>query len=248
MSKYFNDDSHASLPGGLRLSPEKLRELEPELFSDRTFKCGAVCDADHPAKEIRERLAEHLDLACAGPAKVVSVSPLVIAVYTTDLDAAVLLRFPAEFAERYRLAEGTRLLTVCSFEEARAKDGGALLYAADLIPGPARTNWSNFTPLIAEFLSDEKDLIETRKREVPAGEWTSLDEKARLRVERWGLDTARDGRPSRAGLPVLRGGPYWFRSLEELDRPPGLDKKLILKAVLAAVAVLALILVKWLRR
>jgi hypothetical protein len=103
VSKYFDDSTEASLPGGLTLSLPKLEELEPLLFTDRTFKCGPICDVDHPAESIRERLTEHLQLGCCGPALVVSTSPLVIAVYAEDLDASVLLRFPTNFVPAYGL-------------------------------------------------------------------------------------------------------------------------------------------------
>ena len=148
MSKYFNDSTQASHPGGLELSLRKLEELDPALFASLPLKCGPTCEVYHPTESIRERLAEHLQLGCCGAAVVVSTSPPVVAVYGGDLDASVLLRFPSSFVERYGLSVGKRLVAVNSFQDVRTDDG-KVLYAVDLIPGPARTNWSGFHPCIA---------------------------------------------------------------------------------------------------
>ena len=45
------------------------------------------------------------------PAVVVSTNPLLIAAYSDEMDAVVMLRFPNEFAEQYNLSVGTRLTT-----------------------------------------------------------------------------------------------------------------------------------------
>jgi hypothetical protein len=246
MSKYFDDSTQASLPGGLELSLRKLEELDAALFADRPLKCGPTCEVDHPAADIRERLAEHLRLGCCGAALVVSTSPLVVAVYGEDLDASVLLRFPSSFVERYGLSVGKRLVAVNSFLDVRA-DGGEVLYAVDLIPGPGRTNWSSFTPCIAEFLSDETDLIEARRREIPEKEWAAVERTAKLRIERMGLESARDGRPSQAAFPVRRGGARSFQPIADFDRPAPSGTLRVLKIVLIVAAVVAVILLKALR-
>ena len=241
MSKYFDDSTQASLPGGLTLSLPKLEELEPLLFTDRTFKCGPLCDVDHPAESIRERLAEHLQLGCCGAALVVSTSPLAIAVYADDLDASVLLRFPASLVPAYGLAMGKRLVAVNSFEDVRTKSG-EILYAVDLIPGPARSNWSSFTPCIAEFLSDQTDLIEQRRRAIPEREWQAVAQTSKLRIDRMGLQSARDGLPSRAGFPIRIGSSRSFQPIEDfnLQAPPsGMN---LPKTALAVAAVIARIL------
>ena len=247
MSKYFDDSSRASLPGGLQLSLRKLEELDPELFTDRTFKCGPTCDADHSAESIRERLAEHLQHGCCGAALVVSTSPLVVAVYGEDLDASVLLRFPSSFVERFGLTVGKRLVAVNAFQDVRA-DNGAILYAVDLIPGPARTNWSGFHPCIAEFLSDETALIEQRRREIPEKEWAAVERTSQVRIDRMGLESARDGRPSQAGFPVRKGGSPSFQSLEDANRLVSRETLemlgKVLGVVLAVAAMAAWVLVK----
>lgn len=246
MSKYLNDSSEASLPGGLKLSLRKLEELEPELFHDRTFKCGPTCDVDHPAESIRERLAEHLEHGCCNAAVVVSTAPPVVAVYAPDLDASVLLQFPSRCTERYGLTLGKRLVAVNLFQEVRG-DGGELLYAVDLIPGPARTNWSGFAPCIAEFLSEETELIEQRRREIPEEEWEAVERTSKLRIERLGLKSARDGKPSQSGFPNRRGGNRSFQPIGDVDRPASSHALLVVKIVLAVAAIVAVIVLKALK-
>lgn len=212
MSKYHDDSTAASNPGCARLSDAKLREIEPSLFEPRTFKCGPLCEVDHPAAEMRERIAEHLELGDSRAAVVVSTRPLVVAAYSDDLDAAALLWFPPTFVSKYQLAVGSRLLTVNTYGDVRG-DGGVPFYAVDLVPGPQRRAWSNFSPLIADFLSDDLDRIEARKRSIDEAEWQRLRVLADQRVRSMGLDTARPGKPTLAGTPVQVGGDAYFRPM-----------------------------------
>jgi hypothetical protein len=199
MSKFHDDSTRADAPGGLALSERKLRALEPELFSDRTFECSPGCRHTHPASEMRERIAEHLELGDSRAAIVVSISPLIVAAYSDDLDAVALLRFPATFAVEQGLTVGSRLLTVNTYRNDVAH--GVPRYDPDLVPGPARVRWTGFHPLIAEFLSDDTRRIDARKHEIREGEWQTTERLARIRIERFGLETARSGKPTRAGFP-----------------------------------------------
>ena len=214
MGKYLDDRSRASDPGSLTLSLAKLKALEPELLTERRFKCGVTCNVDHPAAEMRERIAAQLQRGDSRAAVVVSLTPLVVAAYADDLDAVVLLRFAGELVAQYRLAVGSRLLAVNTFSEQRGAKTGAMLYAVDLVPGPQRSGWSNFTPFIAEFLSDDIARIEERKRQIGEPEWRTAAERAETRIARWGLGTARSGKPTQAGVPIRRDGAHYFQALQ----------------------------------
>jgi hypothetical protein len=210
MSRFLDDRTWATDPGSVALSHARLAEVQPELLTNRTFRCGPVCAIEHPAAEMRERFAEHLRLGDSRAAVVVSIAPLVVAAYSSDLDACVLATHPSSLVEKHGLEVGSRLLTVNIYARVSPKSGGERLYAADLLPGPARTGWSNFTPLIADFLSDDGPRIEARKRAIAEKEWQRLEECARERIARFGLDTARDGRPTRVATPVrIDGLPYY---------------------------------------
>lgn len=78
MSKYHDDTTHATHPGSVAISMEKLRALEHALFEQRTHKCNPLCDVDHPTHELRERYEEHLQIGASEPAVVVSTDPLVV--------------------------------------------------------------------------------------------------------------------------------------------------------------------------
>jgi hypothetical protein len=216
VSRFIDERTSASDPGAVVLSDARLAEIEPALFTTRTFKCGPTCSIDHPASEIRERLREHLLRGDSRAAVVVSVSPLVVAAFSDDLDAVALLSFPPELAERYGLSVGSRLLTVNLYVNVPAAHGDERLYAVDLVPGPARSGWSNFMPLIADFVSDDRDRIESRKRGISEEEWSRAERLTQTRIAALGLETARDGRPSAIGMPVrIAGLPYFVTSRRE---------------------------------
>lgn len=220
MTRYVDESTYATDPGEVELSLPKLRALDPELFADRTFTCGPTCDVDHPSVEMRERLAEHLMHGDSRAALVVSVAPLVVAAYSSDLDAVALLRFPTSLVSEYGLTVGSRLLTVNLYADVRGARTGEPFYAVDLVPGPDRTGWSNFAPLIADFLSEDRGRIEARKRAISEDEWRTAKARAATRIERWGLDTARPGTPTLAGTPVRLRGRRYFRPMEALASPP----------------------------
>lgn len=209
MTKYLDDSTFATMPGKLRVSEAKLRELEPGLFTARTYKCCATCDVDHPAADMREKLGEHPCSRCCCAAVVMSVEPLIVAAYADDLDGVVLLRFPSSYAARYGLEVGSQLLAVNLYQEVKAKNG-ARLYAVDIVPGPNRQAWSSFSPLIAELVSDDEARIAEIKATMPAKDWLTCATRARAHIDRLGIAHARSGEPMAAGFPVRRGGRAYF--------------------------------------
>jgi hypothetical protein len=246
MSKYHNDNTYATLPGELPLSEAKLRRLQPELFTDGTFRCSATCAKLHPAAELRERIAEHMQLGCANAAVVLSLDPVLVAAYADDLDGVVLLAFPRTFAEEHRLAVGTRLLTVNTFDRFTLESTGELAYACDIIPGPRRTDWSNFHPYIAEFLSDDADGIAARKAAIEEEIWPRARALGEQHLKAFGALTARDGKPTKAGDPTRCGPGGLFgraRTVEALSaRPPR-----VRAGYLIAIAVVAFVMLGMLK-
>lgn len=84
-------------------------------------------------------------------------------------------------------------------------------YSEDLDAG-----WSNFRPLIAEFLSDDVQRIAARKAEIDTAEWRRLKAVADRRIGRFGrfgLGTARSGKPSASATPVRTAGDALFAPL-----------------------------------
>lgn len=190
----LNDNSTASDPGGIRLSHDKLRRFHPELYEPKGLWrwLGRIS----PLQRFwLTRKTEHLLHGDSRAALVISVQPLLVAAYTDELDCIALLQFPPELAAEYGLQVGTRLLTVNLYAPGSTP-------AADLENGPASyRRYSNFDPLIAEFVSDDQPRIEFRKAEISEAEWRRTAALAQEYLAKRG-PLARDGRPMRSGVPA----------------------------------------------
>lgn len=200
MSRYFDDSTHASLPGDLQLDLGLLRALQPELFEPGTMQCCTRCEVQHPRHKLVEKYTEHLMLCASEPALVVSTAPLVVSARAGDVGAAILLRFPDTYVERFGLRVGQRLLTINSYARDTSPDG-RLLYPVDIIPGPERGRWTNANPIIADFVSRDAEGIATRKSQLGEDEWAAFEAMTQLRVGAMGIETARDGRPTHSTSP-----------------------------------------------
>jgi hypothetical protein len=188
----LNNATRASDPGLVILSHEKLRRLEPHLFP------RSIWSLVHYVPTLRERWArwllhieEHLNNGDSRAAVVVHLEPLIVAAYTDELDCVALLEFPDEFAQEYQLRVGSRLLTVNTYK-LRSKG-----IAPDLLPGEREhRRYGNFSPYIAEFLSDDNERIAERKAEIAEEEWQ--------RAERMGREAlVRNNGATRDGGPLL---------------------------------------------
>jgi hypothetical protein len=190
MSEFHDDSTHATEPGCITVSLAKLRRLHPELFGTWA-RLKAVFSGRSSEAPVR-MLCEHMRLGDARAAVVVRVEPLVVAAYTDELDCAVLIEFDSSFARDYELRVGSRLLTVNTY--------GSGTLAHDLVKGPAAFDrWANFQPCIAEFMSDDGEYIEIRKRDIAEGEWTRARTCGDECLARGA--TPRDGRPLRSFFP-----------------------------------------------
>jgi hypothetical protein len=142
----INVQSRASDPIGIRLDRNKLHRLCPEYF-----EIGANPIAWLDARLGRRAadvflVQDQLNHGDSRAAVVVSVSPLLVAAYTDELDCVALLRFPDEFARDYGLRPFSRLLTVNWYWSG--------VPAPDLEIGPLNLNrYGNFQPLIADNLA-----------------------------------------------------------------------------------------------
>jgi len=186
---FFDPTTHASDPGGIRLSDAKLRRFHPELYGIRGLLDDLLSSGDDlSAADTRAMLHQHLALGDSRAAVVVSVAPLLIAAYSDDLDCVALLRFDDVLAREYELATGSRLLTVNTYTRQPDVRGA-------VIPGPGASDmWTDFWPLIADFLSDDLDPIKKRKRGIAHEEWAkTLEHGKALLAGR--AHATRDGRP-----------------------------------------------------
>ena len=158
VARYHDDSTKPSDPGNVTLARSRLTPWRADSLFNRI--AGRLI-----GDEFAAMVDEHLLLGDSRAAVVASVSRLLVAAYTDELDCIVMLGFPQEFVLRFDLRVGTRLLTVNTYMKQPS-------IAPDLIPGPGAVGeWQNVNPLIADFLSEDADRIAARKAEIDGAEW-----------------------------------------------------------------------------
>jgi hypothetical protein len=186
----LDNESQASIEGGLSLSREKLLALEPGLrgWRGKLFDMRLSLGSGQKLTAI-DVFSEHLRFGDVGPAIVASVEPLRVAAYANELDAIVMLSFPRALAQD--LSEGDRLIAVCTYAPMQGEG-----YARDLIPGPKSSGqFSNAAPLIADFLSEDVHKLDAHRRfGVLEEEWEHVAKLAAQYREYFG-ERARNGLP-----------------------------------------------------
>lgn len=161
MSNYVNENSMASNPGAVCLSREKFKELRDKILRVNPLK------KIYFNKQFK-RIDQYLRNGDTQPAIVVSVSPLIISVYSEDMDAVLFLKFPEELAAKYGLSVGARLVSTNVYFE------GTKL-AKDIQTGTGYTHsFVNFTPVIPLFLSNDEGFIRSRVNLFEEAEWNRL--------------------------------------------------------------------------
>jgi hypothetical protein len=194
MSKYHQDDTRASDSIRVGVCEAKLRKLQPELYEAHGLPAGFRWGARELGPvQVVQLIAEHLSFGDSRAAVVVQESPLIVAAYTDELDCVALLGFPDWVRQDYGLCIGSRLLTINTYGRGKS-------ISPDLVPSPASLGrWTAFYPIIAEFVSDDLDLIDRRKQSIGSEEWERT----------WSLGQAKLREPT----PKIRDGrPLWSRN------------------------------------
>jgi hypothetical protein len=186
----------------LTLSHAKLKALQPELYSSRGWRKFLreegyhLSSPDEDADHWKEYVAENLRRGDYDAAVVVAKAPLLIAAYARELDCVALLSFSGQFASKYDLQIGARLLAVNIYLEWN------FFLPEDLRPGPNQTGkYRNFAPLIAEFLTDELEILQRTKGEITDAEWRRVEALGKEYLKQ-NDGKARDGRPLLCHLPA----------------------------------------------
>lgn len=170
MSKSDSHNSYSTLPGRIKFCPKRYRRVEP---SARGFVAwwNRVVSRN---TEWEDRLAKHLLVGDSCAACVVSINPLLVAVYANDLDSVAMLRFPTWLVEEHGLKIQSRLLSINTYhtpEQLATYDAGGDC-ASDLVLGPDNTGWlANMFPVIADFFSDDAQQIAKLKSQLPEEDW-----------------------------------------------------------------------------
>jgi hypothetical protein len=198
----IGNSSYATRPGGITLCEERLREWVPELYTGER-PSGILARVGLGKEQSRtwiDRIAQHVEHGDAQPALVVRVEPLVIAAHTDELDTVVLLASDADHTrrliDRHGLQIGSRLLAVNMYGDSKGQ--------TDIIEGPkARGVYSAFTPVIADFLTADRDQLALRKSRISDAEYADVQRKADAYIAAKGL-TARLNHPILSALPGTR--------------------------------------------
>ena len=192
MSKYHNDNSFASDPVQIRLNVKRFRRIEPAAGGFR----GILWRWFGEGAQFEELLDEHMNLGDSRAACVVSMNPLLVAAYTDELDCVAMLRFPDWLVGEHALGLDSRLLTVNTYEKLGA-------VAEDLTPGPRNSrHYTNFFPVIAEFVCNASRQIAERKASIAQEEWERCLQQGRAYLEcrpgHW-----RNGSPLYSAIPAV---------------------------------------------
>jgi hypothetical protein len=186
----------ASEPGEIRLSMPRLRRMRPDLFGGGALWHALLVFMSIEPFPHKRMIREQLQFGDSRAAVVMKTNPLLVAAYTDELDCVAMLQFHDSLVAEFGLKPGARLLTVNTYRE----DGGE--YDCDLIPGPnALGRWYAFSPMIADFLTDDIDRLSVRKSQIQEREWNRTAELgAAYLASKPGQ--YRDGRPVLAGKPA----------------------------------------------
>ena len=156
MSRFHDDSTAASDPVKIHLSRRMMRRHWPPGFF---FKLTPLW------RRFEAMVAEHIQFGDSRAAIVVGLNPLLVAAFTDELDAVTILRYPDSVAEDHHSSVGDRLLTVNTYIR-----GNTIV--ADITPGSlAYQRYVNYFPIIAEFISTDRDRIELRKANIDEQEW-----------------------------------------------------------------------------
>jgi hypothetical protein len=185
---------HATAALGLKFSEQKFRKIDPGWYKGgllNTFLSLIGAGLKSQIQSLSEQLAQ----GDSNPAVVVQLSPLLVAAYSPDLDCVVLLKFEAWVAQEYKLEVGSQLITVNAYMER------SMGVPADVKPGPNDDGqFGAFIPIIADFVTDDVETLDTRRAQINEEEWSRVRELGEEALARKPL-LVRDGRPTACGRP-----------------------------------------------
>ncbi len=188
--------SGATNPGELILSKSKTRKF---LVSINTIQTTVLKNSQSNLFDKFDKIQDWLYYGDCNPAIVVSTEPAVVAAYSYDIDCVVFLLYSQYYARKYKLKVGMRMLSVNTY-------GIWKIQQRDILRGERASGlWNAYRPLIADFLSNDLEIIKTKKESINEEHW----ERCRVLAKEYPSvfpDTYRLGDPYYALNPsVFRG-------------------------------------------
>lgn len=151
-------------PGNFKLSKSKLNELYDLMdLSRKEIK---------KIKRNSKNIKRCLDEGDVTPAKVISLNPLLIGVFSDEFDAVIVLKFPDELINKYNLRINQRMVSCNLYWPKQVFD-----IASDIIPGDHCTyQYRDIIPIIPLFVSDDEDCFYAMTNIYPNEIWKQFDE------------------------------------------------------------------------
>lgn len=185
-----NTDSStaASNPGNILLSEKKWNKIVNDLYSV----------SKNRVKYYKTSVQGHLAHGDSQPAVVISAAPLLVAAYSEDMDAVIICKFPEYFKQTYDLKIGSKLICINTY-------GRGNTISLSIHPGPKYLGvWTDFYPLIADFLSEDVEYIKKKKQTIEEEKWAHVKALGDEYVRKFSKGHFRTG--------------FWFCEFEKKDQ------------------------------
>lgn len=189
--KQRNVIAYATNPGEMILSRRKTWDF---FISINTIQRTVLKNSKY---KLFDEIQYWLYYGDCNPAILVSNDPIIVAAYSYDIDCVVFLLYSQYFSRKYKLEVGAKLLSVNMYGNSPQED----IVRGEKATGP----WKGYRPLIADFLSNDLDIIKSKKESINEEHW----ERCRVLSKEYPSifpDTYRFGDPFYAINPsILRG-------------------------------------------
>lgn len=174
-----NYDSLASTPGNLTISKAKSKYIV------KVYK--NICNKGYFAKNLKQ-MKDFLKNGDVQPGMVASLKPLRVFVYSDEFDGGVMLKYPDEFVDYFKLSVNQKLIFINLYWHK-----ALFSYRYDLLLGKNPTKeFRDLIPLSALFLSDDEEKIQAHISNIEEEVWGTVEETVKKYIDKYG-DYAREG-------------------------------------------------------
>ncbi len=162
--------------------------LSKKLWKKNQELCHMTSKEQKLSNKYLKRASEYLYLGDTQPAMVVCLNPVLVAVYSDEMDAVVVLKFPQEFKTNYELVMFQKLISVNMYLPFNVTG-----MSKDIFPGEKYLGrWSDVYPIIADFISEDVTLSNEHRMHINDSLWDKVQTLGLDYIEKH-PDLVRDG-------------------------------------------------------
>lgn len=162
--------------------------LSKNLWKKNQELCHMTPKEQKKSDKYLKRASAFLYHGDSQPAMVLSLEPVLVAVYSDEMDAVVVLQFPQEFKTNYELFMYQKLIGVNIYLPYNVTG-----MSKDIFPGEKYLGrWSDFYPIIAEFISDDYMISNYHRKHIDDALWDKVKALGLEYIEKHS-DLFRDG-------------------------------------------------------